>query len=93
MNKWKKWYFWEKVKVFAERKMTRAWMEGGNCDSCCPNCMQWESKGNTIKTVSNDDGSETRSCTNCGNEWMAIFTPAGFIPLDDCQLAKTTKHP
>ena len=80
--KWKKWYFWDKVKTHAERKMKDAWMDGGNCDSCCPRCKQWESKGNTIETVSNEDGSEQRTCTNCGNEWKAIFTPVGFVQVD-----------
>lgn len=62
--------------------MTSSWMSGGNCDSCCPQCKQWESKGNLITTKSNNDGSETRACGNCGYHWKAIFTPAGFVQVD-----------
>jgi len=80
--KWRKWSFWSSAKEIAERKMKDAWMEGGNCDSCCPQCKQWESVGNTIETKTNDDGSEARTCSNCGYTWKAIFTPAGFIPVD-----------
>ena len=62
--------------------MRDAWMQGGNCDSCCPNCKHWESIGNHIKTEDRDDGSVSRHCSNCGNKWTAVFTPAGFIEVD-----------
>ncbi len=63
-------------------------MEGGNCDSCCPRCKQWESSGNRITTEpysEPDDGSENRVCANCGYSWRAVFTPFGFIPVDKDQ--------
>lgn len=84
MNR-KKYIFWQKVKAFVEKKMRAAWFEHGNCDSCCTNCKYWESHGNVISTKATvpEDGSETRRCKNCGHSWKAIFTPAGFIPLDE----------
>lgn len=78
----KKYNFWTKIKKFSEKKMKSAWMEGGNCDSCCSKCKQWESMGNNIKTVPQSDGAEIRTCGNCGDEWRAIFTPAGFVRVD-----------
>lgn len=54
----------------------------GGCDSACPNCKEWESHGNTISTVPLEDGSDQRKCGKCGHSWLAIFTPAGFIPID-----------
>jgi hypothetical protein len=81
MNR-RKWEFWRKVRDWCNRKMTSAWMEKGNCDSRCPQCNQWESRGNIIVTLSQDDGSELRICKNCDYEWKALFTPAGFIPID-----------
>lgn len=83
MNKWKRWKLWTKVRCFAEKKMADSWMQGGNCDSRCPQCKQWESHGNKIKTTDNDDGSVDRLCGNCKYEWKALFTPAGFIPVKD----------
>ena len=80
-TKWRVWYFWKRLRGICERKMQDAWMIGGNCDSCCPNCKHWESLGNQITTISNDDGSETRTCGNCNHQWRAIFTPAGFVPV------------
>lgn len=80
--KWRKWYFWAGVRKFVEGRMKAAWFEGGNCDSCCGLCKQWESTGNTITTTSLDDGSEYRECQNCGHAWRAVFTPAGFLPID-----------
>ena len=77
----RKFRFWKKVKSFAESRMEKAWFEGGNCDSSCPNCQLWESKGNVIITRPNDDGSETRCCGNCGHTWQAIFTPVGFVRI------------
>lgn len=77
----KKWNFWNKVKRFTEKQMHKAWMEGGNCDSCCTRCNQWESLGNIIQTESLADGSEKRKCGNCGKEWIALFTPAGFVEV------------
>jgi hypothetical protein len=65
MNKWKRWDLWKKARDFCNRKMTSVWFEGGNCDSCCSNCKQWESKGNIIKTTPLDYGSEQRTCSNC----------------------------
>ena len=78
----KKFRFWKKIKKLCENKMRKAWLEGGNCDSACKNCNQWESSGNVIYTKSNDDGSESRECQNCRHEWRAIFTPAGFVEVD-----------
>lgn len=80
--KWMKWDFWRFIKVFSEKKMKESWMEGGNCDSCCPRCRYYESQGNIIVTTANKDGSENRSCLSCGYKWTAIFTPAGFIPME-----------
>ncbi len=80
-TKWKKWQFWRHMRDWCNRRMTSAWMEGGNCDSCCPRCKQWESHGNTINTESLDDGSEQRTCSVCGQQWKAVFGPAGFMPI------------
>ena len=80
--KWKKWKFWKRVRDWCNTRMTAAWMKGGNCDSACPKCHQWESHGNVIETEPQEDGSELRSCNNCGYAWKAIFTPAGFVPID-----------
>lgn len=77
----KKWKFWYKIKLFSEKRMTNAWFENGNCDSACPNCKQYESLGNVIKTEPMEDGTENRSCSNCGHKWKTIFTPAGFIEI------------
>ena len=84
MNKWQKWELWKKIRDWSNRRMKDAWMEGGNCDSACPNCKQWESLGNRIETVPLESGLELRKCKSCGNEWQAIFTPAGFVPVDPC---------
>jgi len=80
MNR-KKYNFWKKIKDFCTKKMEDAWFEGGNCDSACPNCKQWESHGNKITTESQDDGLEIRKCVNCGHTWRAVFTPAGFVKV------------
>lgn len=86
INKWKKWDFWKSVRDFAEKKMKEAWFIGGNCNSCCPNCKNWESTGKTVITsTDNDDESISRKCSNCGHTWRAIFTPAGFVPIDEEQ--------
>ncbi|MGI4991011.1 hypothetical protein ACRXCV_00135 (plasmid) [Halobacteriovorax sp. GFR7] len=65
------------------------YLDEHGCDSCCPNCEMWESDGNVINTEPLEDGTDQRTCTNCNHTWLAIFTPAGFIPLDDC---KKTEH-
>ena len=85
MRDWKSWLFWSRAKTFTENKMRKAWFRGGNCDSCCPRCKRWESLGNVIKTTPLEDGSDHRVCEACGHEWLAIFTPAGFIPVDCCK--------
>ncbi|MCP3898855.1 MAG: hypothetical protein GY707_03865 [Desulfobacteraceae bacterium] len=77
-----KWSLWKQTKTFCEKQMTKAWMVGGNCDSCCPQCKQWESHGNVIKTEPQEDESVNRSCSNCGYSWRAIFTPAGFLIVE-----------
>jgi len=77
-----RWKIWKRLRDYCNKKMTSAWMSGGNCDSCCPACRQWESEGNIIQTIDNDDGSVTRECGNCTLRWQAIFTPAGFIKVD-----------
>ena len=79
----KKWDFWKKIRDWSDRKMSKAWMEGGNCDSKCPRCRQWESRGNIITTKSLPDGSELRRCENCCYQWKALFTPAGFMRIED----------
>jgi hypothetical protein len=53
------------------------------CDSCCPQCLKWESDGNYIETTPLVDGSERRTCMYCDYTWKAIFTPAGFIPIGE----------
>lgn len=54
----------------------------GGCDSCCPRCNYWEHEGNKITTQPLADGSDKRTCERCGYVWLAIFTPAGFIPIE-----------
>lgn len=82
MNKWKKWNFWRRARNWCQKHMRRVYMEGGNCDSACPRCHQWESLGNIIETHPLEDGSEWRICSNCKYEWQALFTPAGFVPVN-----------
>lgn len=79
MKKWKKWRVWQRLRDWCNGRMKAAWMEGGNCDSCCPRCKQRESSGNSINTTSMRGGEELRVCMNCSYAWVAIFTPAGFI--------------
>lgn len=80
-----KWKFWNNIVKYAEKQRQKAYMLGpdnrGNCDSKCPKCNLWESSGNIIYTESQKDGSELRTCNNCGHTWRAIFTPAGFIEV------------
>lgn len=92
MNKRVMWRFWMRLRDWCERRMEAAWMAGGNCNSCCPTCGKWESAGNTIKTEDVSDGSVLRSCDNCGYAWRAIFTPAGFVPLDEVKAALAGKE-
>lgn len=82
MNK-RKWEMWKRVRDWCERRMAAAWREGGGCDSCCPQCKRWESKGNIIRVYPRPDGSESRFCRNCGHSWRAIFTPGGFLPIPE----------
>lgn len=80
MNKWKRWAFWKALRDWCNRRMKDAWMHGGNCDSCCPRCKQWESHGNKITTEPFPKW-DHRVCGNCGYKWPAEFGPAGFMPL------------
>ena len=71
------------IKGFADRQMKDNYLEpNGGCDSCCPSCEEWEYQGNKIKTEPLSDGSDKRTCGKCHHEWLAIFTPAGFIPVN-----------
>lgn len=83
----KSWRFWSRVAKFVKRKQQQAWLKGpsgrGNCDSACSRCKVWESEGNRIYTIPLVDGSEKRQCTNCGYEWRALFTPAGFVKIGE----------
>lgn len=80
MNKRYKFFKW--LKSFAEKGMKQNYLKPyGGCDSCCPKCKEWESTGNTIVTTPLNDGSDKRKCEKCGHEWIAIFTPVGFVPL------------
>ena len=80
--KTKRYLFWKKVKTFAENKMQDEHLKYRGSDSACPRCKKWESQGNTIYTEDLEDGTDKRTCTNCKHEWLAIFTPAGFIPIE-----------
>lgn len=80
--KWRKWEFWKSIRQWAERRMYAAWMDGGNCSSCCPRCKQWEHLGNNVTTTDNADESVTRTCGACKYQRRAIFTPAGFCPIE-----------
>lgn len=80
----KRYKFWSKVKSFAEKQMFENYLKPfGGCDSCCPKCKVWESLGNKITTTPLENGSDLRLCGNCGYEWRAIFTPAGFVQVGD----------
>ncbi len=83
MDKWACWRFWKRLRDYCSRRMSEAYMRGGNCDSKCPRCNLWESSGNAIETIPDDDGSEIRTCLNCYHTWRAIFTPAGFVPIKE----------
>jgi hypothetical protein len=65
-----------------DKKRKDTYLKQHGCDSCCPECKVWESDGNDIVTVCQDDGSDVRTCGLCSYTWRAIFTPAGFIPID-----------
>ena len=79
--------FWKGVFNFSRKKGNKSYLETHGCDSCCPRCKVWESEGNTIRTLPydgvNDDGSYRRVCWSCEYSWRAIFTPAGFVPVED----------
>ena len=80
---------WKKINHISEKGMKGNYLKpNGGCDSCCPKCKKWESMGNNITTKPLENGSDERVCANCGNVWIAIFTPAGFIPV---QSAKDTQ--
>ena len=84
--------FWTWIKGIAEEKIKENYLKpNGGCNSACPRCKQWESSGNLIFTEPLEDGSDKRTCENCGNEWLAIFTPAGFIPIENCAPQEQTK--
>ncbi len=76
--------FWKWLKALSDKKMKSEYLRPyGGCNSCCPKCKKWQHDGNIINTTTLEDGSDERICGNCGNTWLAIFTPAGFIPLED----------
>ena len=78
-NKFRSW-----VRTLIVKDKKRKFLEENFCDSRCPECKKWESEGNVITTKYNepDDGTEIRTCGSCNHTWRAIFTPAGFIPID-----------
>jgi hypothetical protein len=59
----------------------------GGMDSSCPKCNQWEHQGNIISNYPQEDGSDDRVCGNCNHKWKTIFTPAGFLPVGDKEIA------
>ena len=73
--------FWTALYNLSDRKIKLLYLKEHGFDSCCPQCKQWESHGNVIKTEPMEDGSENRSCSNCGYSWKALFTPAGFVRI------------
>lgn len=78
-----KYKFWAAIKELADKGMKENYLKPhGGCDSACPKCKMWESQGNKIYTEALQDGSDKRTCCNCGHEWHAIFTPAGFVQID-----------
>ena len=82
--------FWKRIAEYSTKKMEEAYLKpNGGCDSCCPRCKKWESHGNVIITKPLIDGSDKRECQNCGNIWLAIFTPAGFIPIEEINKPRT----
>jgi hypothetical protein len=82
VNKWTIWRFWLRARKWVDRRLYDAWMEGGNCTSKCRRCKQWEHTGTTVKTEDAEDGPVVRTCMNCGYQFTAVFTPAGFIPVE-----------
>lgn len=82
MNTRYKFFKW--LKGFADKQMQENYLKPhGGCDSACPNCKEWESQGNRITTEINCKDTDKRKCHKCNHEWLAIFTPAGFIPVDE----------
>lgn len=81
--KTKTYLFWNKIKAYADGKMQAEWLKYRGWDSSCPRCKMWCSQGNKIYTEALDVGVDKRTCSNCKHTWSAIFTPAGFIPIDD----------
>ncbi len=91
MNKRYKFFKW--LKGVAEKGMKDNYLKPhGGCNSCCPNCKSWESGGNRITTVPLDDGSDERTCHTCKHTWLTIFTPVGFIPVDNFKPVKPIKE-
>lgn len=85
MNTRYKFFKW--LKSICDEQMKENYLKpNGGCDSACPSCNVWEHQGNRITTEPLDDGTDKRSCGACGYEWLAIFTPAGFIPLSEYKI-------
>jgi hypothetical protein len=82
MNKLKD-KFWKYLKAVSAEKVQASYLKIHGCDSCCTRCNVWESDGNKIYTEPSPDGTDLRTCTNCGYKWHAIFTPAGFIEINE----------
>ena len=72
----------KKINEISDRVMRSNFLlPRGGCDSCCPKCKKWEYQGNKIETRYFDNDLDKRTCGNCGHDWLAIFTPAGFVEV------------
>lgn len=79
----RKYRFFKWLSEYADSKAKYHYIRPhGGCNSACPRCKAWEHQGNKITTEDSNDQTQTRTCTNCGHTWKAIFTPAGFIPVE-----------
>jgi hypothetical protein len=74
----------QKISDYFNKKAKDQFAKEYGMNHACYRCGKWESEGNKIlTTVSERDGHlDHRHCENCGYEWDAIFTPAGFIKVD-----------
>lgn len=87
---------WEKLKTKRdkiEKQMQDAYLEGGGCTSKCPNCNLWEHQGITILNEDLTNGMTRRTCDNCGHVCFSIFTPAGFITIENYGISEDDEEP
>lgn len=80
----RKYKFLKWCRDYINKKLRKEHTHSYGCNSRCPRCKRWEHEDNEIITVEYySGGSVLRSCTQCRYKWRAIFTPCGFVPVED----------